>query len=391
MVEEKELGKYILKRFVVTLIILGIVQTAVNVLFNFVVSPMMLNWLELDMLGKELGAKDVLVLLFLFIVRLISPKNSFVVADFLEGIIRNIIGNNATIQSVFERVSEVAGTKGIWYVFSVLVCFMLVVSVWIFPYIVAAKTFSKAISKRVDRLEQERKNRDLDVVKQRNLLLSDVAHDIKTPITTILGFSQALKENEIEEEKKQEYLDAIYEKSMKTSELVSLLFEYVKLDSEGFVLRKTTEDIYEVLRGCIARSYTDFEDKSMELVLDIPEDVCYMQVDRIQLERAFQNILTNAWKHNPEGTKLWVCVQQDESYMHIHIYDNGVRIETETAKHLFDPFVQGDKSRTGKRGSGLGLSITRKIIEMHGGKIRLVQYNNHKDYTKEFEIFLLNN
>lgn len=392
MVEEKSLGNYILKRFMATLIWVGVAQVIVNIVFSSIISPILLDVLEIDMIGDGLGSKDVMLLVFqlllLFVVQIVSPRTSFIIAQFLEGAVQNITGESMEITDVFQNVSEVAGIKGTLYPLLIFACFLFAALIWILPYVIAARSFSKAISKKVEELEAQRVKRDQEEVRQRNLLLSDVAHDIKTPITTIAGFSQALKEGNVEEEKQQEYLDSIYAKSMTTVDLVTLLFEYVKLDSEGFVLRKTTEDVYEILRGCIAKCYTDFEDKEMELILEIPEEEYYAQVDRIQLERAFQNLLVNAWKHNPEGTKLWVYAKLQGDSVLIQICDNGVRIETETAKHLFDPFVQGDKSRAGRRGSGLGLSITRKIIEMHGGKIRLVQYNSHEMYTKAFEILL---
>lgn len=392
MFEEKRIGKYILQKFIVTLIWIGVAQVLLNILFNQVIGPVLSDVLEIDLIGQELGLKDTIILVFqiclLFLIRLVSAHTSFIFAGFLEGTVGRIWENSNGIAAMFRHVSEVAGAKGVLYPLLVLGCWLFVALIWITPYVIAAVVFGKTISKKVDELEKERINREQEIVKQRNLLLSDVAHDIKTPITTIAGFSQALLECDIEEGKRKEYLESIYAKSMKTVELVNLLFEYVKLDSDGYSLHKTTEDVCEILRGCIARSYTDFEEKSMELILEIPEVAYYMQVDRIQLERAFQNILVNAWKHNPENTKLWVCVQPKEQGIHIKIYDNGIRIEEETSKHLFDPFVQGDKSRTGNRGSGLGLSITRKIIEMHGGRIRLVQYNHNEQYTKAFEIVL---
>ena len=180
---------------------------------------------------------------------------------------------------------------------------------------------------------------------------------------------------------------------MQVSDLVSLLFEYVKLDSIGYSLQKTTEDFCELVRGCIARLYTDFEQKQMELEIDIPEESIFLQVDKTQMERAINNLLVNTIKHNPEHTKVMISLFQRQNQVILDISDSGVFIERETAKHLFDPFVQGDKSRTSKSGTGLGLSISKKIIDMHYGQIVLIQYKHPENHgkTKTFEMRLYTN
>ena len=128
----------------------------------------------------------------------------------------------------------------------------------------------------------------------------------------------------------------------------------------------------------------------MEPELDIPEEKIMVKADRIQMLRAINNLLTNTIRHNPEGTAVTVIVKKDNRNAVLQISDMGVRIERDVAIHLFEPFVQADKSRTSGKGSGLGLSISAKTVEMHGGKIRLIQYNNveKSGRVKCFEIVL---
>jgi len=376
-----------------TLVLIGVAQIIAGLLTGTFLNPLIEKSLSLDgMLSQNDVQKTYLTILqalFIFVVQkiagMISPVGSLVATEIMERLFGE--SNVGTISNI---TGSISGAEEIGYIFRVIIVFLLVLLIWTLPYIIGGITFARVVTRKVNSIEQKRIERDREIEKQRNLLLSDVAHDIKTPITTVAGFSQALAEGAVEEDKKQEYLEAVHRKSLQISDLVSLLFEYVKLDSTGFELKKTTEDLCEVIRGCVAKLYTDFEEKGMELDISIPEDSIWVRVDKLQFERAISNILINTIKHNPAGTNVIIDVSTDKNEAVIALSDRGVAIDTETARHLFDPFVQGDKSRTSASGSGLGLSITKKIVEMHGGKIKLIQYKNNEKYgkTKTFEIRL---
>lgn len=112
-----------------------------------------------------------------------------------------------------------------------------------------------------------------------------------------------------------------------------------------------------------------------------------MPIDRLQFQRVICNLLNNAIRHNPKGTQVLIKGEQEETKVIIQVCDTGKRIPEETAKYIFDPFVSGDESRKRKGGSGLGLSIAYKVIEMHGGSLRLEQESTGI-YTKSFVICL---
>jgi signal transduction histidine kinase len=205
-------------------------------------------------------------------------------------------------------------------------------------------------------------------------MLSDIAHDLRTPITTISGYAMALSDGMVEEDKKQEYLDAIQVKSKRMSDLINLLFDYVRLDSENFNLNKEKLDICEIVREAGAFQFQDIEDAGMTLDVDIPEESIYREVDKLQFSRVITNLITNAIKHNSYGTNIGLyIISDDESPVKIMVADSGKVIPEEAANEIFDPFVMGDESRNSKGGSGLGLSISKKIVEMHGFKIKLIQ------------------
>ncbi|QHI73002.1 sensor histidine kinase [Aminipila terrae] len=227
---------------------------------------------------------------------------------------------------------------------------------------------------------------------QRQKMLADISHDLKTPITTIQGYAKALADGMIAEEEQKKYLNKIYNKSIELTDLINTFYEYSKLEHPDFSFCFESIEIYEFLREYLAERYEEISDKGFELELDIPEDHAFCNVDKFQLKRAFDNIVNNSIKHNPKGTRLFINVTMDEQqslnkFVRIVIADNGVGIPQELTASIFDPFVVGDDSRTSKQGSGLGLSISRKIIEGHGGNIAL-ETGEEKGYKTAFKIFI---
>ena len=173
----------------------------------------------------------------------------------------------------------------------------------------------------------------------------------------------------------------IYAKAMRMDELITLLFEYVKLDSEGFVLHKRQEDFEDLVREMTALLYTEFVEKGMLLVTEIAEERMLLAMDRLQLGRAVTNLLTNALRYGREGGRVLVRLTDYE----LTVADEGEPVDPAFAAHIFEPFARGDKARTSQGGSGLGLGIARKIVEMHGGSLSL-NLNAEGGYTKAFQI-----
>ncbi|MFV0465030.1 MAG: sensor histidine kinase [Lachnospiraceae bacterium] len=207
--------------------------------------------------------------------------------------------------------------------------------------------------------------------KRRNLMLSDIAHDLKTPITTISGYAAAISDGVVTDpETVLKYLNSIQTKSAHIDDLIRFLFEYVKLDSDGFRLNKERYNVTELLREAIALYYSEFEEKNMILEMDIPDERCDLTLDGMQISRVFANILSNFLRYNPAGSAMLISMNIKETVT-IRFQDNGVAIDPELAKHIFEPFVTGDAARSTKGGNGLGLSIAQKIIQMHHGKLEL--------------------
>ena len=269
-----------------------------------------------------------------------------------------------------------------------LAVFIAGIIIMIIPIIVASLTFSKALMDEVHRMDQQKEEMQKLYEKKRNLMLSDIAHDLRTPITTIAGYSKALNDDMvISEEKKKEYLQAIENKSARMNDLINLLFEYVRLDSENYGLRRDEIDLPELIRTVAASLYSDVEEKGMEFQIAIPEEVHMVSLDRVQFSRVVVNLINNAIKHNEAGTTISLEMKQEKGKTLILVSDDGGLIPTFLAEHIFEPFAMGDASRTAQSGSGLGLSIAKKIVEMHGWTLELKQYyeENRKSFIIEIK------
>lgn len=237
-----------------------------------------------------------------------------------------------------------------------------------------------SMSEKLEAAEKIKQNAE----NERVLLFANMAHDLKTPITSIIGFSKALSDGIIEDdEKKSEYLATINSKALKMNDLIDRLFEYVKLESAENILHKEDCDVAEILRNCIADVYTEYEDKKILLDIKIPDYAVIKCVDKIELSRVYTNLLNNILKHNSSQINVLVTMDEEGTAL---FADSGEAVPREVEDSLFVPFVSGDKSRQSKNGSGLGLALTYKIMKKHDGDLRLIK--NVEGYTKGFLVEL---
>lgn len=236
--------------------------------------------------------------------------------------------------------------------------------------------------KRLKTVEKEKKV----IEESKQKMLADISHDLKTPITTIQGYAKAISEGYVTNtDDINKYLNIIYQKSTKVTDLINLLFEYVKLGHPDFKLNLVIEDLTEFIREIIAENYEYIDDKGFILEFDIPDKVLPFYLDKNQLKRAFYNLISNSIKYNTPGTTIKIILEDDDNDYRIIVSDNGTGIPEEIVNDIFVPFVVGDEARTTNSGTGLGLSITKQIIEKHGGKINLLSPRD-SEYKTQFEI-----
>ena len=176
----------------------------------------------------------------------------------------------------------------------------------------------------------------------RKRMFVDISHDLKTPITTISGYAKALSEGMItEEDKKQRYLQTIYDKSMRVASLINNLFDLAKLENTAPTFQKSKEDFVEFLRGICAEYYEQIEEREMLLDFIVNVDKLVINFDRKEIGRVLSNIINNAILYNPQGTRIRIELFQDEGDVVVEIADNGVGIPEYLKDSVFLPFLEG--------------------------------------------------
>jgi len=250
------------------------------------------------------------------------------------------------------------------------------------PIIVGILIYAGRVTKQVEILEKERIEERRSYEAKRNLMLSDFAHDLRTPIMTIGGYATAINDGLVKDDtQKKEYLNAIAAKSKRMTELITMLFEYVRVGSEGFALSRKKIDLNAFLIAIIADLYPDLEGAGIGTDIDIPEEQFFISADELHLKRVIENLIINVIRHNPPGTKVGFIVKRASGVEFFAVADTGIQI-SKTEEELFEPFVKGEDSRSQTTGSGLGLSVAKQVMDMHGFGIHLKQ--PYGDYTKAF-------
>ena len=222
--------------------------------------------------------------------------------------------------------------------------------------------------------------------KEKRSMLADISHDLKTPITVIQGYAKALNDGMISDEDKRRYTEAIEDKADNLNELINMFYDYSKLDHPDYAINLEKTDIITYFRDYLASKYDELELAGYALEVDIPEKHLYAMIDRQQLCRVFENLIVNSVRHNEKGTIIYAGVKDEDNLIRLTLGDNGKGIAAKYEQTIFTPFVVGNESRN-EGGSGLGLAISKKVVELHGGTIKLI-IPPVSPYKTEFEIVL---
>ena len=400
---EKELKGFLLSRFFFVLAIVSVVELIVVGLTNSYLIPALVMFTHYDKIIRVDGAEGLVMIVFVllatwFVHRVFPALNASPAAvnQFLEQLLKSRGFVGATDQEVTETIRALSDRP--FVAIQLIGSVFLVAIILLLPYIIGGIIFAVSVAKEIRKLEREREIEHRKEEERRYLMISNIVHDLKTPMTTVYGYAKALNDGVVPDDKKPEYLEAIMAKTNRTNEVVAMLLDYVKLDSEGFVIKKSKTDICELVRSCCAFCYTDVESAGDEINIDIPEKPLYISADSVQLSRVVTNLITNAIRHNPSGTKISVTLKCENfataEDIRVFVADTGDEIPEELADHIFEPFVTGDESRQSGSGTGLGLPLSVKICEMHGFNMKLVQnpevkrYHLGDEYKKAFVVMM---
>ncbi|MBU5226265.1 HAMP domain-containing protein [Clostridium senegalense] len=210
----------------------------------------------------------------------------------------------------------------------------------------------------------------------KNELVSSVSHDLRTPLTSIVGYIDLLRMgNYKNKEQFDNYIEIIYNKSQNLKKLINELFEYTKLSSPKIDLNYNKVDLGSLLEQLIGEYIPIFEKEGMIIKLDIPDKDATVSIDIERIVRVFDNILINAKKYSTKPSNIYVKLNIDNRKVAVSISNETEVMPLDDLNKIFDKFYRIDKARTEDGGSGLGLAIAKKIIELHNGKI-WAEYTN---------------
>lgn len=201
----------------------------------------------------------------------------------------------------------------------------------------------------------------------KNDFIANVSHEIKTPLSVIQSYANALKDTSLDEETKAKYIDNLQKACKRLSTLVSNILKLNKLENKKLIPEITTFNLSELLVSQILLFEEMIEKKEIELNCDIQEDL-FINSEQSYLEIVFNNLMSNAIKFTPSKGKITVSLEKENKEFVVKFIDSGCGMDKETGAHIFDKFYQGDTSHS-KEGNGLGLALVKKVIDVLGGKI----------------------
>lgn len=203
----------------------------------------------------------------------------------------------------------------------------------------------------------------------RQKFISDISHEFQTPLTSIQGFANILKEEDLPKEQREKYANIILYNSKRLSTLTKNMLQLTLLDRDEIVLEFAHYSLVDQLKRIVSTQEAIAANKDIEIKFDIPKKDIIINADEQRMEQVWTNIISNAIKYTNEGGLITIAIKKGKE-IEVEIEDTGIGMSKEVISHIFERFYREDKARN-VEGNGLGLSIVKRIVDLHNGKIEV--------------------
>ena len=247
--------------------------------------------------------------------------------------------------------------------------------------------FADNLNNMVEELRQLM-DRERESERTKNELITNVAHDLRTPLTSIIGYLELLSGPvKLNEEMQKKYLDITYKKSKRLQKLIEDLFGFTKLNYGKISMKVSKVDIVKLLSQMLEEFYPNFMEKNLAYELQSNVTAKVITADGNLLARLFDNLINNAIKYGSEGKKIIVKVDATDTVVTVSVTNFGYVIPKEELPLLFEKFYRVEQSRSvNTGGTGLGLAIAKNIVDMHGGTIGVTSDLNGTVFTVKLKV-----
>ncbi|PEZ25348.1 two-component sensor histidine kinase [Bacillus anthracis] len=206
--------------------------------------------------------------------------------------------------------------------------------------------------------------------KMRQEFVSNVSHEIQSPLTSIKGFARALQDDNLSEKKRKHYLTIIETETTRLSKLSQNLLKLTLLESEEYTPERVTYRLDQQLKQIVLNSEPLWDEKEIELDLDLEK--VHITADQESMSQVWINLIHNSIKFTPSSGTISIKLKEYETLVEVRIHDSGIGISEEQKQHIFERFYKADSSRNrAYGGSGLGLPIVKKVLDLHQGEIKV--------------------
>ncbi|MFZ5915501.1 MAG: sensor histidine kinase [Chloroflexota bacterium] len=199
--------------------------------------------------------------------------------------------------------------------------------------------------------------------------IADVVHELRTPLTSIVGYSKLLLTTELDEAARKQFMEVINREATRLGDMVNDFLDLARLESGRARLSYEPVDMHQVIHDAAAVIQPQAQDRGLELVVDVPSGLPPIQGDAKRMKQVMLNLVSNAVKYNRPGGLVRITARVDRENLRVSVVDTGYGIRPEDMDKLFDKFRRIQATESSAKGTGLGLPITKQLVELHGGRM----------------------